>query len=121
MTDLLEQIIAAGNRSFDPVPAKLGNNIRCADGFRVSVIAGEGAYCSPRPNRYAAIGDTHTVRSDFPGPYLAVEVGFPSERPEPWAEWSTYADSVDEPTKSVYGYVPVELVRALIARHGGEA
>lgn len=114
----LEQIIAKGNRSLHP-PYRAGENkIVCADGFTLSVIAGEGAYCSPRPTRFlnSGMGD---VAQEYPGPYHEVEVGFPSSRPEPWGEWEEYAESKDDPVESVYGYVPVDLVRALVASHGG--
>lgn len=62
--------------------------------------------------------------SDFVGddvpPYTSVEVGFPSARPEPWGEWERYAEDSTDPTGTVYGFVPVALVRDLIASHGGE-
>ena len=112
----LETIIAHGNRG----RAKFGDNkIACKDGFTLSVIAGRGTYCIPRPGW--PFGEPR-VPNDYPGPYTAVEVGFPSERPEPWDEWVKYIDSPeDDPTGTVYGYVPVDMVRALIAAHGGEA
>ena len=56
----------------------------------------------------------------FSGPYTHVEVGFPSAKPEPWTDWETYSDG-GEPTETVYGYVPVEMVTALVESHGGEA
>ena len=136
----LEQIIAHGNRNFEPRAQSIPNNLTCKDGFTLSVIAGEGAYCSPRPNRYGLKSDAHTVTSDYSGPYTAVEVGYPSERPEPWEcsawhdghdrhkdhpvcdGWGRYAEvpgSYGE--SSVYGWMPVEMVRALVASHGGEA
>ena len=91
--------------------------ITCADGFKVSVIAGYGAYCSPRPHGFSA-GDPGR---DYEGPYTAVEVGFPSERPEPWGIWELLCDDGGNPTETVYGYVPIETVRALITLHGGES
>ena len=123
---VLERIIAEGNKVAwlegmstaeykRRVSAKPTNTIRCADGFTVSVIAGWGTYCAPRPGSFNSVPET------CEGPFWDVEVGFPSERPEPWAEWSEYAESAEDPTQSVYGYVPVQLVRDLIALHGGEA
>ena len=117
----LDQIIERGNRTFDPARMRdpqPPNKIRCADGFTLSVIAGEGAYSSPRPDRYGGLGD---APGDYPGPYHAVEVGFPSSRPEPWDRWVEYAETPQDPTQTVYGYVPVPLVRDLVASHGGEA
>lgn len=118
-----EAIVAFGNRG-DHAP-KTPNRITCADEFNVSVIAGGGAYCSPRPalcwggscpqgpDILASVG------CEYPGPYTHVEVGFPSERPEPWSTWEQYAEDMGAPTETVYSYVPVELVRALIESHGG--
>ena len=108
MSGLLEHIIAKGNR-FRTVPTFAENWVHCADGFKMSVLAGWGAYSIPRP------------LDDFEGPYLAVEVGYPSARPEPWDLWSTYAECESDPTGTVYGRVPVDMVRALVALHGGEA
>mgnify|MGYP003395945436 CR=1 FL=1 len=76
--------------------------IVCADGFTMSVQASEFHYCEPR----------HT---DEPF-YSAVEVGFPSEKQDELMEW---AESPDNPTGTVYGWVPVEVINALVAKHGG--
>jgi hypothetical protein len=110
-TPHLDQIVASGT------PA-LGrrNRIECHDGFSLSVIAGAFCYSTPRPG-------LEGVASGYPGPYTAVEVGFPSDRPEPWTGvdgWADFAENVDDPTRTVYSYVPVEMVRALILAHGGE-
>jgi hypothetical protein len=117
----LEKIIAEGNRPaytpFETYDARLeasaSNNIVCADGFTLSVIAGAGTYCSPRP-------DLIEDMEGFTGPFTAVEVGFPSDRPEPWSEWEEWCESPENPTSTVYGQVPVAAVRALVALHGGE-
>jgi len=73
----------------------------CADGFSISVQASHGAYCSPRTNI---------------GHWYQVECGFPSDTP---TEIMDYCENSDKPTKTVYGYVPIELVEDLIAAHGG--
>lgn len=102
----LESIIAKGTHPQSPHFDD--SEIVCADGFRISVVAGGSAYSTPR------------VES---GPYSAVEVGYPSERPEPFAKWDPYEiiDTVDEPYGwKIYGWVPVDMVRALVASHGGE-
>ena len=78
--------------------------IRCADGFHMSVQCNSANYCKPREDR-----------SDF---YYMVEVGFPSSKPE---LIMNYAENSDKPTKSIYGYVPIELVQELIELHGGVA
>lgn len=77
--------------------------IECKSGLRLSVQAGDFLYCSPRIND-----------ADF---YTHVEVGFPSEKIE---ELMPYCEDHDDPTGTVYGYVPIELVATIISRHGGE-
>jgi hypothetical protein len=121
-----EDTIAHGNRGH------VGNSdsrVTCADGFHLSVIAGGGTYCSPRPALCGTPHGRHTeyrfpFTSDapctYPGPFTEVEVGYPSERPEPWDQWQPLCEDPREPTDTVYGFVPVTLVRALIAAHGGE-
>ena len=74
----------------------------CADGFKMSVQANNTAYCEPRE-----MGQQK---------YSLVEVGFPSAMEPmlmPWAEDS------DDPTDTVYAYVPVEIVTNVIIKHGG--
>lgn len=140
-TPTLDDIAAHGNRSYGNYADN--NHIVCGDGFSLSVIAGGGTYCTPRPefsfrSEVVQPGILGCVASDYPGPYTAVEVGFPTQRPEPWecphetepygcaaeyearCAWACYAETCEEPTKTVYGYVPVDMVRALIQAHGGE-
>ena len=101
-----DEIIAGKRTGFtlpdtDTFYKDIAEPIRCADGTKVSVQASHMHYCKPR---------------DDIGPYTHVEVGYPDvDPPESWAE---YGDG-DYPS-SVYGYVPVELVREYIAAHGGE-
>lgn len=98
-----EKIVDRGNRT---VNDKRDNLITCADGFTLSVLAGPGAYCQPRPDM--------TEPADYPGPYHMVEVGYPSS--PPGKAWAEYGDEDDE----IFTFVPVQLVRDLIASHGGE-
>ena len=79
----------------------LAKRITCQDDFSLSVQANQGAYCSPRKNI---------------GPWYEVEVGFPSAEPE---LIMSFAEQAEQPTKTVYGYVPIELVEQLIDLHGG--
>ena len=94
------------------------NRITCDDGFNLSVQTGYGAYCSPRPDNFDSLTDLR--EGDVIGPFYAAEVGFPSERPEPWDVWETYCDDSEKPMGTVYGYVPADVIRALIELHGGE-
>lgn len=75
--------------------------IECADGFNMSVQARAFCYCEPGNNE---------------GPWSAVEVGFPSEREELLME---FAESPSDPTGTVYGWVPVEVISEVIAKRGG--
>ena len=75
--------------------------VECNDGFRVSVQASEYHYCTPR--------------IDY-GPYAEVELGYPSAEMPTLVE---YAENEEKPLETVYGYVPVELVDALLESHGG--
>lgn len=75
--------------------------IKCADGFTMSVQASSFHYCTPRTDK---------------GPHTAFEVGFPSERVE---ALMPYAEDAETPTETVYGWVPVEIIDAIISEHGG--
>jgi len=78
--------------------------LRCNDGFSMSVQAHDGAYCDPR------VGPSETDH------YYEVEIGFPSEKED---LIMYYAEDIDNPTDTVYGYVPVEVVAEVIEKHGG--
>jgi len=122
-TPTLDQIAASGNAPDRKTGVRpVDNRITCADGFSLSVIAGAGYYCTPRPSLLSGLPDGVVSDSprDYPGPYTAVEVGFPSAQPEPWTEWVQRAEDEADPTGTVYGYVPVQMVRELILSHGGE-
>lgn len=77
--------------------------LHCADGLEFSAQASKYHYCTPR---------------DSQGPWAAVEVGFPN-REVP--EFMEYAEEPERPTDTVYGYVPVEVVEAVVDAHGGLA
>lgn len=74
----------------------------CKDGFTMSVQANSGAYCEPR------VSDASR--------YESAEVGFPSEAEPLLMEW---AEAPDKPTETVYGWVPVAVIRQVIEKHGG--
>ena len=77
--------------------------IVCKDGFSMSVQAGYCLYCTPRLDMSN-------------GCYETVEIGFPSKKEDLIIE---YAENSSNYTKTVYGYVPVEVVEAVIEKHGG--
>lgn len=127
MSHLDDRIRGATNGGHATVKPR---RIECADGFSLSVISGGGTYSTPRPALCSTRVPGHCpgvrmpmlnqVECTYTGPFTALEVGFPSERPEPWNAWSEYVEDPDQPTETVYGYVPVEIIRALIDSHGGE-
>jgi hypothetical protein len=98
VTDLLKKEKAAKNSDniFAAMMAMRENRPEaiCADGFKMSIQASEDHYC----------------QKDDEGSYVSVEVGFPSP-PEPLLD--EYGDD------GVYGYVPLTVVDAIIAKHGG--
>lgn len=76
--------------------------LHCADGTTLSVQTGEHMYCYPRSNT---------------GPWTHVEFGYPSVVPGPLI--MEYCEDRDNPTRTVYGYVPIEYVLFYIGAHGG--
>ena len=88
------------------LPHGLVKRIECADGFSISVQGHDGAYCLPRIDD--EWGDME---------YSHVECGFPSAEPEFIMD---YVEDDNNPTDTVYGYVPVDLVEALIDLHNNK-
>ena len=76
--------------------------VEFASGFSVSIQAGSRNYSSPK--------------TDNAESYESVELGFPSG-PEPLI--IGFAEDPDNPTGTVYGWVPAGVVQALIVKHGG--
>lgn len=77
--------------------------VLCRDGFKVSVQASESHYCYPRNST---------------GPWQEFELGFPSSADPLIAE---FAEDPENPTETVYPYVPGSVVEQLIEEHGGTA
>ena len=76
--------------------------VACKDGFTVSIQGGDDFhYCTPRKRV---------------NEYEAVELGYPSEEDPLIME---YAEDPFNPTDSVYGFVPLDVVEKLAAKHGG--
>jgi len=75
--------------------------IICNDGFTMSVQASKYTYCEPR---------------GFYNFYTEMEIGFPSEREE---LIMAYAENKNNPTETVYGYVPRDIIQKVIDKHKG--
>ena len=97
---------------------KLNPRVVCEDGFSMSVQATRGSYCEPR--------------IDGADSYTSVEVGFPTEQCVVLREYAenpragtTVTDHLTGEVietgqvQTVYGWIPVGLVRQVIANHGG--
>ena len=78
------------------------DRIVCKDGFTFSAQANELTYCSPR----------ETGADE----YTSFEIGYPSEKEDLIME---YAEEPNQPTETVYGWVPADLIDQVIAKHGG--
>lgn len=76
--------------------------IYCKDGFNLSVQGGRSLYSEPQQD-----GVTN---------FENVEVGFPSEKVD---ELMPYVEDERNPTETIYSYVPIEIVEAIIEKHGG--
>ena len=81
---------------------KRNERVVCADGFSMSVQASAYNYCQPQ--------------EPAADRYETVEIGFPTAK-EPML--MPYAETPENPTDTVYAYVPVELVTNVIVKHGG--
>ena len=75
--------------------------VECKSGFSISIQAGKQNYCSPK---------------SVSGPYFEVELGFPSAYDSLIID---YAEDPNNPTNTVYGYVPSRVVWELLSKHGG--
>lgn len=75
--------------------------ITLANGDKLSVQASDGHYSFPRSMK---------------GPYTQVEIGFPAEKIE---KLMPYAEEPENPTETVYGYVPIEILIEVIEDFGG--
>ena len=94
--------MSSANEFFNTVGSNRNRQVVCADGFKMSVQAFAGGYCTPR--------------IDGADRYEEVEVGYPSIREELLID---YAEEPDSPTQTVYAYVPVQVVTNVLAKHGG--
>jgi hypothetical protein len=78
--------------------------IFCLDGFSFSCQCGYGMYSLPK---HLSIMD---------GEVTHFELGFPTKSDDLILE---YAEDRNKPTKTIYPFVPIEVVIELINKHGG--
>ena len=84
---------------------KQNKKIVCKDGFEMSVQASEYTYCTPRIDNALH--------------YEAAEVGYPSQREDLLMPYIDGDPEHSEPTNTVYGYVPSQIIVDVCAKHGG--
>lgn len=102
----------------DPNIRKIANRftlrrrVRCADGFSISIQYSAGHYCNARE---PFLGGEWDGKSPTPEP-KTVELGFPSRREVSLLE---FAEESKRPRKTVYGWVPLDRVDEVLAKHGG--
>lgn len=75
--------------------------ITCSDGFKMSVQGNEMAYSIPKK-----------TGTEFD----AMEIGFPSEQEDLILE---FAQNPSDPTGTIYGFIPIDLIELIIEKHGG--
>ena len=75
----------------------------CKDGYSISIQAHRGAYCEPRQDNAES--------------YSLVELGYPSQSDSLIDHLAELPSN--DPTDSVYGYVPVNTVYLLLTKHQG--
>lgn len=80
------------------------SRVKCADGYSISIQASSGHYCTPRETM-------QDVQH-----YLAFELGYPPVANDVLIE---HAEDAENPTDTVYPYVPREVIEQVIASHGG--
>lgn len=92
------------NTKNDSCGVRMGYQLLLADGTSVSIQASKFHYCEPREDF-----DTYHKYTEF-------ELGFPNCVIE---EIMPYVEDEDNPTSTVYGYVPSEVIDAFVRRCGG--
>jgi hypothetical protein len=97
--DWLDASVVLSNLNYT---VKIRPRAKCAGGLAMSIQASSYHYCTPR------VDNSHF--------YTHVEIGFPSSVVE---ELLSYAECKDTPTRTVYPYVPVDLLESVVKAHGG--
>lgn len=85
--------------------------VRCKDGFNVSIQWSKFHYCNARERIMGGEWDGGLL----PEP-TSVELGFPSKG-DPLL--TPYAEEPRKVRKTVYAWVPIEVVDEVLAKHGG--
>lgn len=82
----------------------------CKDGFKMSVQHSSLHYCSPRIDFAERQGYTDGFE------FVSYEVGYPSEKEDILIP---FAEDPDNPTNTVYAFVPQQIVEQVAEMHGG--
>ena len=84
--------------------------VTCKDGFTMSVQHSSLHYCIPRIDFAERQGYTDGFE------FAAYEVGYPSEKEDILIP---FAENPDDPTNTVYPFVPQQIVEQVAEMHGG--
>ena len=87
--------------------------VTCKDGYSVSIQRSHFHYCDLRTD---LSGDFYSVPYPDDISETSYELGYPSKKDDLIME---YAETPDDPTGTVYGFVPYDTVVNLLERHGG--
>lgn len=97
----LQEFMSDENNFYEEV-AHLRKRAKCADGFSVSIQASRYHYCEPRQT--------------FSDKFESLELGYPSKKDK---LIMPYAELPERPKRTVYCYVPWDVVKKLVKKHGG--
>lgn len=100
-TDWMNEGIVKDNEMYG---YKMTKQLKMADGTLMSIQASDGHYCTPR--RYL---------KNYNG-YWEFEIGFPTKKIDCLMP---YSEDSENPTDTVYGYVPFEIIQEAIESCGG--
>jgi hypothetical protein len=103
MTDIINKLYFE-RQSIDASGFQMAKKMIFSDGFEMSVQASSIHYSTPRQD-----GCRH---------YAEFEVGFPTEREELLMPYIDGDESTD-PTQTVYGHVPADILSQIVEKHGG--
>lgn len=104
--------------AWERAPRHLGRSVNrrivCADGFKVSAQASSSHYAvDSHPSGKPAYWRSTDQDDQVAYPFVAFEIGSPSENPTPADVWDEYDSG------GVWAWVPREVVADLLDAHGG--
>lgn len=102
--EIITKVQKLGKSIVDEKRYNFRDRLILSSGLEMSVQTLAGSYCEPR------IGNMRTKY------YKSVEIGYPSEEVE---DLMNYAEDKENPTDTVYGFVPIEILEKIYYENGG--